>query len=422
MLEWVGAPGKPSASRLIPISVYNGEHLNDGTLYLSRPEPLALENGVEYELQSAGKPLGLFDVFSAGQTQEQTVNAWRGYGVWKPLPKPAPPAFNTSGFNVAGLDDSEPVLKRKHPKDVASASSKSGGPVDPDRPTLKRRDDSSSPTDSATQTAGGTGAVDPDRPTLHHLPKTQPNASAATDASGDALRETGLNSPDPDRPRLKRGKPANFGSQSAKLEGAPPKMQQLIAVSDETPRMQHPWVYSWANPFDKAKMQRSLEASARDALGLNAPLAKPAKSGSRKAATPPPTPLEPVRLGDEDFRSFELEYGAPPTMVFSASTPPPDLRAQIVNGQPIKPEPQKFVTLIAQPDLYGNPIVLRKSVTDAAHLDETPRMKLVDAVDAMGDNRAELLFELEGDGQRQFALYRIFGGQAERLFTTVALP
>jgi len=78
----------------------------------------------------------------------------------------------------------------------------------------------------------------------------------------------------------------------------------------------------------------------------------------------------------------------------------------------------KFVTLVAQPDLYGNVLVLLKSVTDGAHLDENPRMRLVDAVDAMEDNRGELLFELRGDTQRQFALYRVLRGQAERLFVS----
>jgi hypothetical protein len=83
---------------------------------------------------------------------------------------------------------------------------------------------------------------------------------------------------------------------------------------------------------------------------------------------------------------------------------------------------QKFVTIVAQPDLYGGIMVLYKSVTDSAHLDETPRMRLVDAVDAMGDNRGELLFELRGQTQRQFALFRVLRGSAEQLFATVAIP
>ena len=79
---------------------------------------------------------------------------------------------------------------------------------------------------------------------------------------------------------------------------------------------------------------------------------------------------------------------------------------------------QKFVTLVAQPDLYGNVLVLLKNVTDAAHLDDKPRMRLIDAVDALADNRGELLFELRGATQRQFALYRVLRGQVDKLFTS----
>ena len=62
---------------------------------------------------------------------------------------------------------------------------------------------------------------------------------------------------------------------------------------------------------------------------------------------------------------FELAYGAGATMVLTAH----------VGDDPAQ---QKFVTLIAQPDLYGNVLVLLKSVTDTAHLDETPRLRLVE--------------------------------------------
>ena len=77
---------------------------------------------------------------------------------------------------------------------------------------------------------------------------------------------------------------------------------------------------------------------------------------------------------------------------------------------------EKFVTLIAQPDLYGGVAVLFKNVTDAASLDLTPRMRLIDAVDAEADNRGELLFELRGASQRQFALYRVLRGDSSRIF------
>jgi hypothetical protein len=47
-------------------------------------------------------------------------------------------------------------------------------------------------------------------------------------------------------------------------------------------------------------------------------------------------------------------------------------------------------------------------------------MRLVDAVDALADNRGELLFELRGSTQRQFALYRVLRGDATRIFLSNA--
>jgi hypothetical protein len=130
------------------------------------------------------------------------------------------------------------------------------------------------------------------------------------------------------------------------------------------------------------------------------------KTARKKAkAAPPVEPLPPAPLLDEQFHVFELSYGSGATLVLTARTDGPL-------------EQQKFVTLIAQPDLYGNALVLLKYVADGARLNETPRMRLVDAVDAMADNRGELLFELRGATERHFALYRVLRGQAEKLFVS----
>ena len=471
VLEWTGAAGKPSASRLVPVAIYDGEQLNDATIYLTRPEPLALAGGTEYELQTAGKPSGLFDVSSSGEFHD----SWLGFGAWKPLTAAdaakAAGAFNTSSLlnPVDAADDDKPVLKRKHPKgtdaddgtDNASAktSSTTSGTgsgigssgdakkspdtsADPDRPTLKRK--SSDDSASSTPVAGSksTAEVDPDRPTI----RRKKNVLDA------GQMETSTLAPDPDRPRLKRGKPADLANtEDPRLTGLPPTMQQAVAVSDANNRAEHPWKYNWANPEDETKMKVALEGMARTALGLDTPLApaKPVRktTAPRKKSMLPAEPPEPVTLSDEQFRVFELAYGATATLVLTASSPrPPDVpdatqvdadRAPTIRrGKPTattakqdattklppKPAPQKFVTLVAQPDLYGGVLVLYKSVTDSAHLDERPRMRLVDAVDAMGDNRGELLFELRGQTQRQFALFRVLRGSAEQLFATVALP
>jgi hypothetical protein len=446
VLEWTGDEQHPKASRIVPVSVFDGHELQDGGIYLSRPEPLALEGEVEYELKQDGRNTGLFVIQNSAREQ----GSWVGYGTWKPLAKPKPPAqlASVQSWKDDDANSDGPVLHRKaHSGDASSgggsgsggsSSGNQGPPPDPDRPTLHRSDSSdsssskgsgnSNPADTSTSSTSSSPASgpnpDPDRPTLHR--STSDDSAGNTASSGgnspssdpdrpklkkktqqdESYVSSLADSTDSDRPRLKRGKSADSGGAVLpSLMGLPPDMQQAVAVADAKDPPEHPWDYSWASPDDEAKMKASLEDMARDALGLNPPPAQtapaPKKASTHKtrpAAPPPPAPLL-----DEQYRVFALTYGSGATLVLSAHTA--GTGAQ-----------EKFVTLVAQPDLYGNVKVLFKCVTDAAHLDSTPRMRLVDAVDAMADNRGELLFELRGATQRQFALYRVLRGQATQLF------
>jgi hypothetical protein len=400
VLEWTGDLGKPKKSRLVPVTVYDGQALHDGSIYLARPQPLAVTGEVEYELQKDGSPIGLFDIKKAGQEQ----GMWVGYGSWKPIPSAKPespkPVVDT-GFDA---NDDKPVLHRKHSDSAGkSDSTATTGPTpDPDRPTLHKPTGDEGSGDSSP-------APDPDRPTIHKSKTAADSDSPVLHKHDDAGATDGEKAgfTDPDRPRLMRGKPSGGGVEVLPtLLGFPPDMQQAVAVSDAKSRPEHAWDYTWANPEDEGKMKAALEDIARDALGLKTPPSPPApRRASGRKTVKRVHPPEPPALQDEKFRVFELAYGSGATMVLSART----------DGSP---KEQKFVTLIAQPDLYGNPLVLLKSVTDGAHLDETPQMRLVDPVDAMADNRGELLFELRGAGQRQFALYRVLRGTAEKIFTT----
>ncbi len=440
VLEWTGDAGKPKTSRMIPVAVFDGQTLQDGGIYLARPAPLAVQSEVEYELRENGKNVGLYVIHSAGQQQ----GSWVGFGAWKPMPTPKPPAIAKIDDNMD--DDSDrPTLHRKHQKGgKTKGDDRTDAPApDPDRPTLHRQDsgdnssassddtdrptlqrkDSSDKADSgakgsdtgapavssgapAASTGTSTPAPDTDRPVLHHSSKPEPvtNPEATNDLPAIS---------DPDRPRLIRGKPENEVSvEVPSLVGMPQQMHQMVAVSDVRNRPEHIWTFTWSNPDDELQLKAELEKTARTALGLNTPSPAPklksahAKSRSARAAAakamPPP---QPPPLVDEDFRVFQLAYGSSATMVLTAHTAG-DLADE------------KFVTLIAQPDLYGNIQVLFKSVTDGRHLDVTPRMRLVDAVDALSDNRGELLFELRGRSQRLFALYRVYRGQVDKIFST----
>jgi len=399
VLEWTGDLGKPKKSRLVPIAVYDGQALHDAGIYLARPHPLALAGEVEYELQKNGAPIGLFDIKNAAQE----LGMWVGYGSWKAMPsaKPAPPKpVVDTGFDAG---DDKPVLHRKHSDSGGKSDSSASAPTtDPDRPTLHK-------TPSSDASDKSDPAPDPDRPTIHKE-KTAGDADrpvlhkhADTDNDGEHAGFT-----DPDRPKLMRGKQSggNGFEVLPSLLGFPPEMEQAVAVSDSKSRPEHTWDFKWANPEDEDKMKAAMEDIARSALGLKTP---PPPAATRRASTRRTTkqapPSEPPPLVDEKFRVFELAYGSGATMVLSAHTDGPRKN-------------QKSVTLIAQPDLYGNPLVLLKNVTDPAHQDETPQMRLVDAVDVLADNRGELLFELRGSSQRQFALYRVLRGTAEKIFAT----
>jgi len=60
--EWTGDFAKPTASRLIPVSLYIEGKIEDAGIYIARPIPFALLPGNLYILQSAGVDKGTLDL------------------------------------------------------------------------------------------------------------------------------------------------------------------------------------------------------------------------------------------------------------------------------------------------------------------------------------------------------------------------
>jgi hypothetical protein len=399
VLEWTGEEGKPSSSRLIPIALYTGQTYQDASLYLARPEPLAVQRDTEYELLRAGIARGRFDIFSAANVE----GSWFGYGVWKPLVTIKPPKLAVSKTLPTVVKDADP--DRPHFSHTEPAPTTQGGssststtqttPAAKDTPQLATR--------AGTETNVSSTSDDPERPKLRKRQTADAAAAAQSSAedSGPA---------DPDRPKLHHGKPEGV-QDSDKLTGTPPKLQQMVALSTTANEEPHPYTYQWASPDDETKMQAALEKLAREAAAAqHAPsiIGAPVPKATHTAAKTTKAPVKGA-LTVDDFRTFELSYSGGATMVFSC-------RTQDESGA------EKFVTIIAQPDFYGAPKVLLKQVTDSGHMDMTPRMKLIDAVDTNGDHRAELIFELHGNGERRFAIYNLATGRAEQVFLTSAIP
>ena len=52
--EWTGDLTKPTAARLVPVSLFLEGHFEDAGVYLARPVPFTLQTGDVYSVERAG--------------------------------------------------------------------------------------------------------------------------------------------------------------------------------------------------------------------------------------------------------------------------------------------------------------------------------------------------------------------------------
>ena len=449
--EWTGDEGKATASRVVPVSVFINGQLEDGGIYLARPVPFALDVGTIFEVEKSGEKQGTLELAYA---RHYVVNSgplyddgWLAYGAFKaaakspvlaakksgPLPQVVAsggnrPHFSSGAKADADKADATDASAGKTPVDRSTAAG--GGTTvsaqdDPDRVVMRKRDGADSDSDSAKD--------DPERPTLKR--RTTPAQTKQQQKKKESASVTGptvsLND-DPDRPVLHRGAASNQLEEDAlpPLKGVPADMKQAVAVSDAKDREEHDFKRGWESDAERAEVTATMEELARAKLAAYdvaaAPAAAPAAVPAVPATAKTPThtgaaragvrrkpgvvaPAAPaVALTGEKLSGYTLSYGGAATYVYAAASPG-------VGGA------TRYVTVVAQREPLGALKVAMTSVTDSQHLDRTPWLRLVDAVDAEASNRASLLFELRGADARQFGLYRVIGAKAEQTFVT-AVP
>jgi hypothetical protein len=434
-------------ARLIPVTILWDGEFYDASAYKAAPVPMALESGTVYEGIRTGVSQGLFTVTSALHGN----NTWLGDGTWqtasaiaaakdaaakkravmsKPAPEPpeGPPVLRRSSPKSKSPGDSSagsaPSGTTSSPSSSSApaASSPTPEPADSNRPVLKRP---AVDTSASAPTPSSEADADSDRPVLKRpASDTPPVAAAPSPAVSEAQADA-----DPDRPTLKRGAPtaeelkkrsaaasafaksgkdvAPKSSTPAIVASAPSAAQLIPAISDAAGPEPRPYAYS-LKPEEELKLRKKILLLAADEVQAWA--TQPESAGSKppartanKGKAPQPT------FQDIQLHTFDLSNSNEPIVVMTATA-----------RMPVRPNTtsdlQYVITLVARDDMYGELHKVFASVTDNHHFDVLSRLELIDAVDADGDGRGELLFRQVSDGGSAFVLYRVIGDRLWPLF------
>jgi hypothetical protein len=415
---------KGNKGRLIPIVIMMDGKFYDAGSYKATPVPMALDFDTVYEAFRSGVSQGVFTITQPGQLN----HSWIAEGTWRPAGTKAPERTKKYSTPVIADDDKDgrPVLHRRVEKtdaDSGSASSDKDKDKDKDANTNTgsntNKDQQKPATPSPSPTTASPASASP--------PADAAKASAPPEPSKASTSDENI--ADPNRPTLRRGKPDSTAHRepyttfdaltdaapgtapsgaakpdaTAKDAAAPPPVTLIPAISDAGGPEPRPYTYDvkpaeeaiYRNKmFDLAATQLAAPASAA-AKEAASPTSKKASSSKSAVKLSKPT------FDDVSLRIFDLSNSNEPVLVLSAKTHPP------AAGATGAAEERKEITLIARTNLEGELRKLFFSQTDSRHLDSTPRLELIDAVDADGDGRGELLFRRTFDDGSAYAIYRV---------------
>jgi hypothetical protein len=214
--------------------------------------------------------------------------------------------------------------------------------------------------------------------------------------------------------------PAN-GAKIVETTASKGAVQLIPAISDASGPEPRAFTYEWfqgeeperkKQMMDLAKEQLRAYVAAR-AKGQIAAKSTPAQSARRAAAAKTQEPI----FENVQMVTYDLWNSNQPVLIFSAEAhmPPPTA----VRAETADPDLQYSIVLVAYPDIYKNLHKLYAGVTDKFHLDVTPRMELIDAVDADGDGRGELLFRETSDAGVGWVIYRATADKLWKMYDSL---
>lgn len=465
----LGTNGKAS---IIPIAILINGKFWDASVYKADPVPMALDSGVVYEGERSGNSLGLFTLGSALHSNNPNAAIqWLGTGVWRPNgTEPAVKVVKADGTPVGiGSDDAPPRLTRDTSTAKASTAPASGStPSSSSVPSSSASapGSSSSGSSSSTSKPASSSGDEPPRLTKGSStsgPSSSPPAAPASTSAGSKAseskpanaKESATKAPQPanvpasdsgateaNRPILRRGKPAeSFADEDIpgySLPGVKPAkdasgkvveavaankdIQLIPAISDTAGPYPRSFAFEWI-PGEEADRRKQMVDLAKDQVrayvaskSKNDIAAAPTHAVSKKRAAavkPPDLILENMQMV-----AYDLWNSNQPILILSAQAHMPLVAASSESPQSSS-DLTYWVVVVAYPDIYHNLHKLFVAITDKYHLDMTPRLELIDAVDADGDGYGELLFRETSDIGTGWVIYRATADKLWKLFDSL---
>jgi hypothetical protein len=372
---------------LIPVTILYDGQFYDATAYKASPVPMALESGTVYEGLRTGVSQGFFTVAGALQLK----NTWIGEGTWRAAGEAAAKKAIISAKAVEGDADAPPRL-RHGPEKPAEPEPAAHQPTVPQAAPAPPASAPTPAPPAAAAAAPSPAEEDHDRPVLRRGTQTHPPEPPTKAAQSQAKGAS---------PGLKQPAKATSGAS-----------QVFPAISDAGGPDPMPYTYDLKPEEEQQFRQKMLGLAAEEVRARAKLLASgtitpepPAPRRSKATAKFPQPSFEDVQL-----RIFDLTSNNEPVLVLTAKARMPQ------TPKPTGTELQYFVTLVARNDIYGELHKALANVTDTQHLDVVPRLELIDAVDADGDGRGDLLFRQVSDAGSVFVVDRVVGDRVDTLF------
>jgi hypothetical protein len=423
-------------ARLIPVAIMINGKFYDASAYKASPVPMAIWGQTVYEATRTGVSQGLFTVNEA----VRAGTAWSANGNWVPAGSKTVKKHTETKPRFEE-ETGPPKLRRPEAeKKVPSGSGDDKPASTPPATSPSTPAPSTTPSSTTSPTSTTSSAPTPSASPSPDASKSGSDQEKPSDNASAGSMTTSSNDEDPNRPVLSRGKketlgstqPAASKSTSTKSGSAPGKgsmdssktatkpddkksgPQLLPAVSDAGGPDPRPYAYDLKSD-EEQKIRKKMLVMISDlivarAKPVEAPAA-PAKTAARPGAPRRAAKAPQPNIDEVQFHAFDLSNTNEPIFVMSVKAQmPPAAGTSVDSGLTY------FVTLVVKQDIYAELRKLNATVTDTRHLDETPRMELIDAVDADGDGRGELLFREITDAGNVYGIYRAGADQLFPLF------